>query len=152
MTAPGQYDIEKFLERQKQLNAFVRRGVDALNIKYPAKVHVIPVGDGICELLKLQLKNQLPWIKAVDSRNQPIPGIYKDGGHLDESSGLGWFEGYIYYATLYRMSPELIQGKLNVLNEELDKVFRKVAWQVVTRHPLSGVTGKNDNGTEDTIK
>lgn len=152
MTASGQYDIEKFLERQKQLNAFVQKGVDALNARYPGKIHVIPLGDGVCALLKLHLKKQLPYVKEVDSQNQPIPGIYRDGGHLDETSGMGWFEGYIYYATLYKKSPELIPGKFKVPNEELDKVFRKVAWQVVTRHPLSGVTVTNGNRTEEVIK
>lgn len=141
MAGPDKYDISKFLEAQHRINEQIKQGADALSIKYPGKVYVIPVGDGICELLRLLLDKQLPYVQKVDSQKQPLPGIYKDGGHLDERSGLDWFEGYVYYATLYKRSPELIQSKFNVPNDELDKIFRKVAWQVVTRHPLSGVTG-----------
>jgi len=149
-TAPGTYAIEKFLERQKQINATYKGLVDGLSAKYPGKIHVIPAGDGICELLKLLLDKRLPYIQQVDSQKQPVPGIYMDGGHLDEkNSGMDWFEGYVYYATLYKRSPELIKGRFKVPDDELDKVFRRVAWQVVTRHPLSGVTDRDGDGIGD---
>ena len=151
-TAPGTYDIGKFLERQKQINATYKELVDGLNAKYPGKIHVIPAGDGICELLKLLLEKQLPYIQKVDSQKQPMPGIYIDGGHLDENSGMAWFEGYVYYSTLYKRSPELIKSKFEVPDDELDKVFRKVAWQVVTQHPLSGVMDKDGDGVGDEVK
>ena len=70
MTAPGAYDISKFLEKQKENNATIKGLVDALNAKYPAKIHVIPAGDGICELLKLLLEKRLPHIQKVDSQKQ----------------------------------------------------------------------------------
>ena len=57
MTASGEYEMKGFLERQKQINTAVKGAVDALNAKYPGKIHVIPVGDGVCELLKLLLDN-----------------------------------------------------------------------------------------------
>ena len=152
MTAPDKYDIQKFLEKQRQINAVIKGGVEALSGKYPGKLHVIPVGDGICELLRLFLEKQLPYIQNVDSKKQPVPGIYKDGGHLDEHSGMDWFEGYVYYATLYKRSPALIKSKFKVPDEELDKVFRKVAWQVVTHHPLSGVTDRKGDGIGDEVK
>ena len=149
MAAPGEYDIRKFFEKQRQINETVKQGVAALNGRYPGKVHVIPVGDGICALLQLLLDKRLPYIQTVDSQKQPAPGIYVDGGHLDEKSGMDWFEGYVYYATLYKRSPALITRKFKVPNEELDKVFRKVAWQVVTHHALSGVTDKDGDGRGD---
>ncbi len=150
---PKTYHIETFLERQKQINATIKGLVDDLNAKYPGKVHIIPVGDGICELLKLLLEKQLPYIQKVDSQKQPVPGIYMDGSHLDEkNSGMDWFEGYVYYATLYKRSPALITSKFKVPDEELDKVFRRVAWQAVTRHPLSGVTDQNSDGIGDDVK
>jgi hypothetical protein len=152
MTVPGTYDIKKFLEAQLRINEKIKHGVDALNAKYPGKIHVIPMGDGICELLRLLLDKQLPYVQKVDSQKQAVPGIYKDGGHLDEKSGLDWFEGYVYYATLYKRSPELIKGKFKVPDDELDKVFRKVAWQVVTHHPLSGVTDRKGSGIGDQVK
>jgi hypothetical protein len=39
-----------------------------------------------------------------------------------------------------------------VPDDELDKVFRRVAWQVVTHHPLSGVTDKDGDGIGDEVK
>ncbi len=152
VTAPETYDVSKFLEKQKENNSTIKGLVDALNAKYPGKIHVIPAGDGICELLKLLLQKQLPYIQKVDSQKQPVPGIYMDGGHLDENSGMHWFEGYVYYATLYKRSPELIKSKFKVPDDELDKVFRRVAWQVATHHPLSGVTDQNGDGIGDEVK
>lgn len=152
MVAPDKYDIDKFRAAQRRINEKIKQGVDALSGRYPGRLHVIPVGDGICELLRLFLDKHLPYVQKVDSQKKPVPGIYKDGGHLDERSGLDWFEGYIYYATLYKRSPELIKSKFKVPDAELDKVFRKVAWQVVTHHPLSGVTDKNEDGVGDEVK
>ncbi len=63
-----------------------------------------------------------------------------------------WFEGYVYYAMLYQRSPELIKSKFKVPDDELDKVFRRIAWQVVTHHPLSGVTDKDGDGIGDEAK
>jgi hypothetical protein len=39
-----------------------------------------------------------------------------------------------------------------MLSAELDKVFRKIAWQAVVKNPLSGVTDKNENGIGDEIE
>lgn len=148
-TSTGTYAIEKFRERQNQINATYKTLVDILNAKYRGKIHVIPTGDGICELLRLLLQKQLPYVQKVDSQKQPVPGIYMDGVHINENSGMHWFEGYVYYATLYKRSPELIKSRFEVPDDDLDKVFRKVAWQVVTQHPLSGVTDKDGDGIGD---
>ena len=61
----------------------------------------------------------------------------------------------IFYATLYGRSPELIKGdvpfndKGGYPSRELDRVFRKIAWQAVVNCPLSGVTDKNRDGIGD---
>jgi hypothetical protein len=60
--------------------------------------------------------------------------------------------GYVYYATLYKRLPALITSKFKVLDDKLDKVFRRVAWQVVTHRPLSGVTDQNGDGIGNEIK
>ena len=67
---------------------------------------------------------------------------------------MNWLEGYVFYATLYKKSPELIKARPpeKVLAGELDKVFRKIAWQAVVNYPLSGVTDKNGNGIGDEIE
>ncbi|MFP6892868.1 MAG: hypothetical protein VCA18_03900, partial [Opitutales bacterium] len=68
--------------------------------------------------------------------------------------GMNWLEGYVFYAALYKKSPELIKARPpeKVLSAELDKVFRKIAWQAVVNNPLSDVTDKNGNGIGDEIE
>ena len=69
--------------------------------------------------------------------------------------GLERLEGYVFYATLYGQSPELIKdtipfgGNANFPNATLDQMFRKIAWQAVVEHPYSGVTDQDGNGVND---
>ncbi len=57
-----------------------------------------------------------------------------------------------FYATIYARSPELIDGDIpfggssDFPSRELDRLFRKIAWQAVVRNPLSGVTDEDRNG------
>ena len=74
-------------------------------------------------------------------------------GHL--GPGFDRLEGYVFYATLYGRSPELIEGDIafggdkEFPNRTLDRTFRKIAWQAVINHPLSGVKDKDGNGVGD---
>ena len=58
----------------------------------------------------------------------------------------------MFYATLYRKSPEKIKAKLKFHNDKLDGIFRKIAWQAVVGNPLSDVTDKNANGIGDALE
>lgn len=142
LTPGGEIDLGKMQERQAFINTMLAALVKTLRTQYPdSQFHVIPVGSGIGELVKLLHAKKLPFIQVLDSKGGKRPGIYRDGGHLDErNSGLGWFEGYIYYATLYRKPPADITVASKVPDAALDTLFRQLAWDVVTRHPLSGVT------------
>jgi hypothetical protein len=74
-------------------------------------------------------------------------------GHL--GPGFARLEGYVFYATLYGKSPELISTPIkfkkpsSFQSDELDGVFREIAWKAVVEHPFSGVTDKNGNGIGD---
>jgi len=74
-------------------------------------------------------------------------------GHL--GPGFDRFEGYVFYATIYARSPELLQddipfdGPSDFPSRELDRVFRKIAWQAVIHNPLSGVTDGDHDGIGD---
>jgi len=56
---------------------------------------------------------------------------------------------------MYGRSPELIDGDIRLggsadyPSRELDRVFRKIAWQAVVNNPLSGVTDEDGNGVDD---
>ena len=77
-------------------------------------------------------------------------------GHIHP--GLESLEGYVFYATLYGKSPELIAAPIkfnndsNLPNAALDKIFREIAWKAVVEHPLSGVTDENKNGVGDHLE
>ena len=141
MTPAGEYNPAALRARQEFINTSVAQLVSTLNAQYPGKVRVIPVGNGVSRLVTLLLDKKLPYIQQINSQNTTTPGIYKDGGHLDvANSGLGWFEGYVYYATLYRKPPAAIKAGFRVPDAALDSLYRRLAWEVVTNYPLSGVT------------
>ena len=77
------------------------------------------------------------------------------GPETDGEFFVDQLEGYVFYATLYRRSPELIEGEVrfggpgDYPSRELDRVFRTIAWQAVVNHPLSGVVDHDKNGIGD---
>ena len=110
------------------------------------------------EAAKLHLKNELPGIEGI---HRLVGGkersIWRDKtGHL--GPGFDRLEGYVFYAALYGKSPELITQPVKFSDDpafpsrELDRLFRKIAWKVVTEHPLSGVMDKNKNGIGDHLE
>ena len=120
---------------------------------YPGKVHILPTNEAMLLALELYFQGKLPGIKGLNRKvDGKSPSIWSDGGHLGK--GMNWLEGYVFYATLYKKSPELIKARPpeKVLSAELDKVFRKIAWEAVVNYPLSGVTDKNGNGIGDEIE
>jgi len=73
-------------------------------------------------------------------------------GHL--GPGFDRLEGYVFDATLYGKSPEQLgevhfRGEADFRSPALDRVFRQIAWEAVTGHPLSGVRDENGDGFGD---
>jgi hypothetical protein len=119
--------LDKFLAGQAKLNGMVKNIIEPLKKKYPGKV-----------LSKHLCKKEYT--------------LWSDGGHLGKH--MRWWEGYVYYATIYKKSPELINAGFEVTeyNAELDKLMRQCAWKAVVNHPYSGITDKNANGIADQIE
>ena len=103
----------------------------------------------------LQVKGELP---GVESLHKLVTGedrsIWRDHrGHL--GPGFDRLEGYVFYATIYGRSPELIPrgirngSKQTFPTTELDRQFRRIAWQAALNNPLSGITDENENGIDD---
>lgn len=145
--------LENFIQAQAAINAKIADLIEALNKKFPAKVRVIPVGNSMIELLKLYYAGSLPGIEGISKH---LSGkeytLWSDGGHLGKH--MAWWEGYVYYATIYKKSPELIEAQFEVTkyDKELDKILRQSAWKAVTNHPHTGLTDKNDNRIADQIE
>jgi hypothetical protein len=143
--------IINYRAQAQKINVEITKRIAAIDKHYPDKVHVLPTCDAMMGVLELYFKGNLPGIKGLNRQvNGATPAIWSDGGHL--GVGMDRLEGYVFYATLYKNSPELIQADLPFHNDALDKIFRKIAWQAVINNPLSDVTDRNENGIGDEIE
>ena len=143
--------IENYRTRAEKNDETFTKLIAQIDRRYPDKVHILPTCDAMMAALELYFEGKFPGVnglnRQVDGRS---PSIWSDGGHL--GVGMDRLEGYVFYATLYRKSPESIEADLPIHNDQLDKIFRKIAWQAVVGNPLSDVTDKNDNGIGDQIE
>ncbi len=143
--------IENYRIRAKITDKAITKQIAGIDKRYPNKVHVLPTNEAMMAALELYFKGKLPGVKGLNRKaDGKSPSIWSDGGHL--GVGMDRLEGYVFYATLYQKSPELIKAKLQFHNDELDAIFRKIAWQAVINNPLSDVTDKNGNGIGDEIE
>ena len=121
-------------------------------------VYILPTHDAMTEAARRFNRGELP---GVEGLHKLIGGkersIWKDQiGHL--GPGFDRLEGYVFYATLYGKSPELISAPIKFKDDQsfpntaLDKIFREIAWKAVVEHPLSGVTDGNKNGIGDHLE
>lgn len=138
-------------EKHKPFEAFVT----AMREEYPDKIYITPTSLAVTKAALLQVKGELP---GVESLHKMVTGkdksIWRDHrGHL--GPGFDRLEGYVFYATLYQKSPELIESEINFVGNqsypgpELDKIFRKIAWDAVIENPLSGVVDQDGDGIGD---
>ncbi len=129
--------------------------INTLRKDYPDKVFIMPTADAMTRAAKHFTRGELPGIEGL---HKVIGGkersLWRDQlGHL--GPGFERLEGYVFYATLYGKSPELITQKIQFGGDPkfpgpaLDKVFRKIAWQAVIHHPLSGVKDEDRDGIAD---
>jgi hypothetical protein len=131
------------------------KNVRALEKKYPGKVFTLPTCDAMVLAAQRQIRGELPGVEGIHRlAGKKERSLWRDRiGHL--GPGFGNLEGYVFYATLYGRSPELIEGDVHFggnpdyPSSELDRVFRKVAWQAVIDNPHSGVTDNNGDGIDD---
>ena len=128
--------------------------IEALNRKYPGKVYVLPTCEAMVLAAKAFHEGKLPGVEGIHKLvEKKERSLWRDQiGHL--GPGFERLEGYVFYATLYGRSPEKIEGDAGLKaggypSEELDRVFRKIAWQAVISSPLSGVKDENGDGVAD---
>jgi len=144
--AEREVDLTKFnLKDYEQAMAVSSRSVnevaDALAKKYPDRIHVLPAGLAMTELVRRLTNDKLTGVDAilVDPKAKKAGlkvGLYRDKIHPTDL--IASLQGYIYYACLYRKNPTKLKTTL-YKDEGLDRILREVAWQVVTENPRSGV-------------
>ena len=129
--------------------------IQELRSKHSAEVYIMPTSDAMVLAAKHFLRGELPGIEGI---HRAVGGkersLWRDKlGHL--GPGFDRLEGYVFYASLYGRSPELItapiafQNKGDFPSPALDQVFRKIAWQAVTGNPHSGHKDEDGDGIAD---
>jgi hypothetical protein len=143
------YFTAEVLDRMgNEKRATYAKTFDPLLKAYPGKVFVVPTSDAMVLAAKHFIRGELPGIEGLHrSIGKKERSLWKDQlGHL--GPGLERLEGYVFYATLYQQSPDRIEnpiefgGDTDFPNPELDRMFRKIAWQAVIEHPFSGVSDR----------
>lgn len=129
--------------------------INTLNKQYPGRLFVMPTSNAMVLAVREYHAGNLPGVDGIHkSLGRKERSLWRDHlGHL--GPGLEDLEGYVFYATMYGKSPELIEGDIrrrkpnSYPTAEMDKVFRRIAWEAVVNHPLSGVVDKDGDGLND---
>lgn len=148
---------EKVTEMGRDKHAIYAKIINTLNEKYPDKVYVLPTCDAMVLAVAHFHRGELPGVEGINRAigKKPI-SIWRDQlGHL--GPGFERLEGYVFYSTIYGRSAELIEGEIDFggnreaeyPSQELDRVFRKIAWEAVRNNALSGVRDEDGNGVAD---
>jgi hypothetical protein len=132
--APTGADLRKLHEPYfKGMDEHVR----ALNKKFGKQVlFVVPVGQAVIALREQILEGKAPGLKAQsDLFTDPI-------GHARPP--LQALAAYCHFAVIYRRSPVGLPAPavLGKVDDKLNRLLQELAWDAVTRHPLSGVKAK----------
>lgn len=146
---------ELFVRLGKEKHATYASLIGSLNEKHPGHVFVLPTSDAMVLAVQAYHRGELPGVDGVHRYvGQKERSLWNDRlGHL--GSGFGNLEGYVFYATVYGRSPELIKGEVpfkgqsDYPSRELDRVFRTIAWQAVIGNPLSGHVDQDSDGMSD---
>lgn len=147
---------EELFERLgKERTAGYNELVNTLREKYGKRVFIMPTSGAMVLAAKHKIRGELPGVEGIHKVvGKKERSLWKDHlGHL--GPGFDRLEGYVFYATIYGRSPELIKepiayrGTRGFPSAELDKVFRRIAWEAVRNHPLSGVRDVNGDGLGD---
>lgn len=154
-TSEDQLSAETVARMGKEKHAVYSHLVAALDKKYPNRVFILPTCEAMVLAVQYYHRGQLPDVEGIHTLIGKKPrSLWRDQiGHL--GPGFGNLEGYVFYATIYGRSPELIEddiafgGAVDYPSRRLDRVFRKIAWQAALNNPLSGVVDKNKNGVSD---
>ena len=143
----------------KEKNLQYDKLMQQLNAKHPGRTFILPTNDAMVLAAQRFHRGELPGVKGINTfLGKEKLSLWRDPlGHL--GPGFDRLEGYVFYATLYGRSPELIQEEIpfgrgqgeptGFPSPALDKVLREIAWEAVIGNPHSGVKDKNGNGVND---
>lgn len=154
-TSKEELSPKAFVRLGQEKHATYEKILSVIEKKYPNKVFILPTCEAMVLAVQHYHRGELPGVEGIHSLVEGKKrSLWRDRiGHL--GPGFANLEGYVFYATIYGRSPELITDKIQLSgspdypNAELDRVFRKIAWQAVLNNPLSGVKDKDKDGVKD---
>jgi hypothetical protein len=146
---------ETVIRMGREKHGIYKKIIETLNKSYPGKVFVLPTSDAMVLSVQYYHRGELPGVEGIHKViGKKDRSLWRDRlGYL--GPGFGDLEGYVFYATNYGRSPELIKGDIPLggtagyPSRALDRVFRKIAWQAVVNNPLSGVKDTDRDGVGD---
>ena len=129
--------------------------LNELKQQYPGKIFVMPTSDAMILAAKRFVRGELPGVEGLHRLiGKKQRSLWTDQiCHL--GPGFDRLEGYVFYASIYGRSPELIDQPIafsenpSFPGDDLDSIFRSIAWQAVSRNPNTGVTDRNNDGLAD---
>jgi len=128
-------DMEQFRSRQAEIDDKVSKVVETLRERYPGKVFVLPVGDGMVELRRRLEKDDLPGVKQLVG--EKWTSLYSDSIHPGYATSV--MQGYVYFACIYRRSPVGLENPFYNIPDRLNSILEQVAWDVARKNKYSGV-------------
>lgn len=158
----NELSAETFVRLDQEKDVLTEKLIATLDRKYAGKVHIMPTSDAMVLAVQAYYAGRLPGIEGVNrSLGGKTYSLWWDQlGHL--GPGFERLEGYVFYATVYRRSPALIEGdipfkpkvdktlgELDPPSREVDRLFRRMAWEAVINNPLSDVTDRDGDGIGD---
>lgn len=137
-------ELDDYVAAMRVSSESINQVVESLDQKFPGRVHILPAGIALTELVRRFHRHELPGVDAVlvgpvQKKQGKKVGLYRDKIHPTQV--VAALQGYIYYACLYGKNPRHLASGIYP-DEELDKVLREVAWATVKHHPRSGVVSK----------
>ena len=122
-------DVQAVLDRER---AKVEKIADELNKKHGGQVvFLVPLGDATTKLRAMIVEGKFPGVtkqSAIFSDAMPHAGAIA-----------AELAAYCNYAAIYRTSPEGLQIKDGV-PEEQRVILQRIAWETVSKYPYAGVT------------
>ncbi|MBM83887.1 MAG: hypothetical protein CMJ78_25305 [Planctomycetaceae bacterium] len=150
-----EFDDKTMIRLEKEKQDAYHKLLGDLNKKYDNRVFILPTCEAMVLAVQYYNRGELPGVEGIHSLvGKKRRSLWRDRiGHL--GPGFANLEGYVFYATLYGRSPKKIEGDIpfpgsqDYPSKELDRQFRKIAWQAVLNDSRSGVVDKNKNGIAD---
>ncbi len=129
--------------------------IETLNEKYPGKVFVLPTCDAMVLAVQYYHRGELPGVEGIHAIDRQARTLAVARSARPPRT---WFRstgGLCVLRHHVRTFPRTDRRRYSLRwvagfpGRELDRVFRKIAWQATLRNPLTGVRDKNNNGIDD---